>query len=151
MNNWVAAEVAQNGTSLSKALRVCTPADNPAEIAESLRKGTFIGLKVYHCYASRPDTMNASILDYIPEWMWEILHEVKGVLLLHIVRDGALDDVDNQREIKRLCRAYPGVRLILAHVARSFNYRNARNGLFSIVDLDNVVVIRIYANKKLLN
>lgn len=140
MNNWVAAEVAQNGTSLSKALRVCTPADNPAEIAESLRKGTFIGLKVYHCYASRPDTMNASILDYIPEWMWEILHEVKGVLLLHIVRDGALDDIDNQREIKRLCRAYPGVRLILAHVARSFNYRNARNGLFSIVDLDNVVV-----------
>lgn len=72
--------------------------------------------------------------------MWELLHETKGVLLLHIVRDGAMDDADNQKEIRRLCRTYPNVRLILAHVARSFNYRNARSGLYSLVDLDNAVI-----------
>lgn len=140
MNQWVADEVDQNGTALSRSLMVVAPDDDRFQVAENLRSGRFVGLKVYHCYASRPDTMNASLAEYAPEWMWELLHETKGVLLLHIVRDGAMDDPDNQKEIRRLCRTYPQVRLILAHVARSFNYRNARSGLYALVDLDNVVI-----------
>ena len=42
--------------------------------------------------------------------------------------------------IQRLCRRYPRCKLILAHVARSFNYRHALEGLHHLVDLDNVVV-----------
>lgn len=140
MNTWVASEVRKNGTALSRALRVTAPQDDPEQVATELRSKTFIGLKVYHCYVPCADTMNAGVTEYVPEWMWEILDEVKGVLLLHIVRDGAMDDANNQKEIRRLCRSYPHVRLILAHVARSFNYRNARSGLYSIADLDNVVV-----------
>ena len=140
MNEWVAEEVQAHGTTLSRALRVTSPQEDPSQVAEDLRSGKFIGLKVYHCYASRPDTMNALPQEYIPEWMWEILNEVQGVLLLHIVRDGAMDDAANQKEIRRLCLRYPRVKLILAHVARSFNYRNARSGLNSVADLDNVVV-----------
>jgi glutamate-1-semialdehyde 2,1-aminomutase len=140
MNRWVADEVAKNGSPLSRSLMVVSPEDTKEQVAASLRSGAFIGIKVYHCYASRPDTMNASLTEYASEWMWELLQEVSGVLLLHIVRDGALDDPDNQKEIRRLCRAYPNVRLILAHVARSFNYRNARSGLYTLVDLDNVVI-----------
>lgn len=140
MNAWVEKEVRQKGTTLSRSLMVVSPADDPVKVAEQLRKGLFCGIKVYHCYASRPDTMNASITEYAPEWMWEILHETKGIMMLHIVRDGAIDDKNNQEEIRRLCRAYPRVQLILAHVARSFNYRNARNGLHAIADIDNVVV-----------
>ncbi|HRQ51404.1 MAG TPA: amidohydrolase family protein [Agriterribacter sp.] len=140
MNAWVAKEVGQNGTALSRPLMVVSPADDPVRVAEQLRNGLFCGLKVYHCYASRPDTMNASITEYAPEWMWEILHETKGIMMLHIVRDGAIDDKDNQEEIRKLCRAYPGAQLILAHIARSFNYRNARNGLYAISDIDNVAV-----------
>jgi glutamate-1-semialdehyde 2,1-aminomutase len=72
--------------------------------------------------------------------MWEILHETQGILMLHIVRDEALADEPNQQSIRRLCRAYPKARLVLAHVARSFNYRHARRGLPALADLDNVVV-----------
>lgn len=140
MNAWVAKEVRQNGTELSRQLMVVSPADDPVRVAEQLRSGLFCGLKVYHCYADRPDTMNASITEYAPEWMWEILHETKGILTLHIVRDGGIDDADNQKEIRRLCRTYPRAQLILAHIARSFNYRNARSGLHTIADLDNAVV-----------
>lgn len=140
MNAWVAKEVRQNGTALSRPLMVVSPADDPVKVAEQLRSALFCGLKVYHCYASRPDTMNASITEYAPEWMWEILHETKGVMLLHIVRNGAIDDADNQKEIRRLCRTYPRAQLILAHIARSFNYRNARNSLHVIADIDNVAV-----------
>jgi len=140
MNDWVAEEVKTRGTALSRSLRVVSPADDPEDVAASLRSGKFCGLKVYHCYAARPDTMNASVEEYVPEWMWEITHETRGVIMLHIVRDGAMEDVRNQASLQRLCRAYPKTRLILAHVGRSFSYRNARHGLHALESLDNVVV-----------
>ncbi len=140
INAWIADDVRAHGTALSRALMVVSPNDPQAEVAASLRSGKFCGLKVYHCYSNRPDTMNASIEEFAPEWMWELLHEVSGVLMLHIVRDGAMEDIGNQASLRRLCRAYPKAKLILAHVARSFSYRNARNGLHALGDLDNAVV-----------
>ncbi len=140
MNQWVQDEVQNNGTGYSRSLMVVSPDDNPATIAAALRAGKFCGIKVYHCYAARPDTMHAGLTEYAPEWMWEILHEVQGVMMLHIVKNAAIEDKDNQQQIRRLCRAYPKVKLILAHIARSFNYRNARNGLYRIADIENVVV-----------
>ncbi len=140
MNAWVAAEVSQHGTPISRALMVASPADNQAGVAAALRSGRFCGLKVYHCYSGRLDTVNATIEEYAPEWMWELLHEVRGVLMLHIVRDGAMEDAGNQASLRRLCRTYPKAKLILAHIARSFSYRNARHGLQALADLDNAVV-----------
>ena len=140
MNEWVAAQTRQYATAQSRALKVVTPGDDRDALAAELRNGSFCGIKVYHIYADRVDTMNASISEYDPEWMWEILHEVKGVLMLHIVRNGAIDDADNQRELKRLCRSYPNAKVVLAHIARSFNYRNARHGMRFIEDIDNIVV-----------
>jgi glutamate-1-semialdehyde 2,1-aminomutase len=140
MNDWVASQVQTQGTPLSRGLMVVSPADNRDEVAAALRSGKFSGIKVYHVYANRPDTMHANVEEFAPEWMWELLHEVRGVLLLHIVRDGAMDDPGNQQSLRRLCRAYPRARLILAHIARSFSYRNARKGLRFLADLDNAVV-----------
>lgn len=140
VNAWVETEVRAQGTPLSRALLLAAPTDDRAMVAVALRSGRFCGLKVYHCYADQPDTMNATVEQYAPEWMWELLHEVQGCLTLHIVRDGAIADPENQRTLRRLCRAYPRARLILAHISRSFNYRNAREGLQAIADLDNAVV-----------
>lgn len=140
MNKWVANEVRENGTDISRSLLVVSPKDDPAKIAEQLKGKVCCGIKVYHCYADRKDTMNAGLAEYAPDWMWELLNEINGVLMLHIVKNNAIDDKDNQQQIRRLCKAYPKVKLILAHVARSFNYRNARSGLYSIADLENVVV-----------
>ncbi len=72
--------------------------------------------------------------------MWQICHEIKGVLMLHIMRSEGIADPDNLAAIERLCREFPRCRLVLAHVARSFNYRNARTALRQIEPLDNVVV-----------
>ena len=109
MNEWVASEVRTHGTSRSRALMVVSPEDNPDEVAAALRSGEFCGLKVYHFYANRPDTMNAEVEEFAPDWMWELLHEVRGVLMLHIVRDGAMEDAQNQAvaaaALPRLSRA----------------------------------------------
>ncbi len=140
MNTWVQEQTKLNASKLSRALKVVTPKDDPVQVAADLKSGLFCGLKVYHIYAQRPDTMNASVTEYAPEWMWEILNETKGILMLHIVRNGAIDDTDNQRELKRLCRTYPKAKVVLAHIARSFNYRNARSGIKFLADIDNIVV-----------
>lgn len=140
INEWLADEVAAHGSDLSRSLLLASPEDDPERIAVALRSGRYCGIKVYHCYSRRTDTMNARVEEFAPEWMWELLHEIHGVLLLHIVRDRAMADETNQRDVRRLCRAYPQATLILAHIGRSFNYRHAREGLNSLVDLDNVVV-----------
>jgi glutamate-1-semialdehyde 2,1-aminomutase len=140
INAWVEAEVRDQGSPLSRALLLASPADDRAQVAAALRSGRFCGIKVYHCYSGRPDTMNAAVEEFAPDWMWEILHEVRGCLMLHLVRDEAIADPSNQRSLRRLARRYPEVRLILAHVARSFNYRHARAGLQAIADLDHAVV-----------
>ncbi len=140
INEWINQEVQSGKDTISKALKLVSPEDDKHQIASELRNGTFCGLKVYHIYANRPDTMHASITEYAPEWMWEILNETQGVMMLHIVRKGGIADEDNLKEIRRLCLSYPRMKLILAHIARSFNYRNARTGLKQLSDLDNVVV-----------
>src|SRR5882757_4062084 len=140
MNDFVREETKLNGSSLSRTLKVVTPHDDREQVARELRAGIYCGIKVYHVYADRPDTMNASITEFAPDWMWEILNETRGVLMLHMVRNGAVADPDNQREIRQLCKAYPNMKLVLAHIARSFNYRNGRSGLHTIADLENVVV-----------
>lgn len=140
INEWLGGETRTAGSGFSRSLMLVSPEDDPQQVAEDLRRGLYAGIKVYHCYAPRPDTMNASIGTFTPDWMMEILNEIKGVLMLHIVLDRAIDDPDNQKQIIRLSRSYPNARIILAHVARSFNYRHARSGLHSIVDLDNVFV-----------
>jgi len=139
-NAWLREDLQTHGTPLSRALLLVSPQDPPDLVASELRSGRFCGLKVYHYYTSRPDTMNAGIAEFAPDWMWELLHETRGILMLHLVRDGAIADPGNQTDLRRFCKAYPNARLILAHIARSFNYRNARSGLHTIADLDNAVV-----------
>jgi glutamate-1-semialdehyde 2,1-aminomutase len=138
MNRFTLDEVKRHGTDLSRSLMVVSPHDDAVKIADQLRQDTCCGIKVYHCYADRKDTMNAEITEYAPEWMWELLNEMDGVLMLHMVKNGAIEDKGNQQQIRKLCKAYPRVKLILAHVARSFNYRNARKGLSAIADIENV-------------
>lgn len=140
INEWFYREVDDSDSTKNRALKLVSPADSPEELIKDLKSGLFCGVKVYHVYADRPDTMNASITEYAPEWMWEILNETSGVLMLHIVRHHGIADKNNQKELRRLCRTYPKVKIILAHIARSFNYRNAKRGLYEISDLDNVVL-----------
>ncbi|MCB1244615.1 MAG: aminotransferase class III-fold pyridoxal phosphate-dependent enzyme [Verrucomicrobiae bacterium] len=140
-NAWLLEQVGPSvGTSASRALVLAAPSDDPAEVRRLLSTGAFVGIKPYRLYADVPDTREATIESFAPEWMWEACHDHDGVLVLHIMLAGGITDPRNVETIRRLCRRYPRCRLVLAHVARSFNYRQAREGLGALVDLDNVVV-----------
>ncbi len=127
-------------TTNSRALVLAAPDDAPAEVRRLLKSGVFIGIKPYRLYSDMADTDEATIESFAPEWMWELCDEHDGVMMLHIMRAGGITDSHNIESIRRLCRRYPRCRLVLAHVARSFNYRHAREGLHALADIDNVVV-----------
>jgi len=138
INEWVAKEAAaQSGW---RALALARPDDDPETVSARLSSGHFAGLKVYHLFAERTDSFNCEVEEFVPEWMWEVLHAHRGILMLHMVKDSAMADPANQAAVRRLCRKYPNCQLVLAHVARSFSHRHALDGLRCLRDLDNVWV-----------
>lgn len=140
-NAWLREQVEPVvSTTNSRALVLAAPGDDPAGVRRLLQTKVFVGIKPYRLYADVPDTREATIESFAPEWMWEACHDHDGLMVLHIMRAGGITDEHNVQTLRRLCTCYPRCRLILAHVARSFNYRHAREGLHWVADLDNVVV-----------
>jgi len=140
VNRWMVEQIQICGGENSRVLALASPKDEPQAVADQIRELGMVGIKPYHVYAHDGDTGPAEIEQFAPEWMWEVCHGMRGVLMLHIVKYRAIADPKNQADIRRLCRKYPNCRLVLAHVARSFNYRHGREGLSSLVDLDNLWV-----------
>jgi glutamate-1-semialdehyde 2,1-aminomutase len=140
INRWIGEEIAQaEGPGLFRGLVLTAPQDDPGQVEALLRGGVFVGIKPYHLYAPMADTRQAAIEAFAPEWMWDLCHAHDGLLMLHIMRDRAISDEANLTALARLTRRYPRCRLILAHVGRSFSYRQA-GGLAALVDLGNVWV-----------
>ena len=137
-NAWLQSQIGV--TSNSRALVLAAPTDDPAEVRRLMSMGVFVGVKPYRLYADVPDTKEAEIESFAPEWMWEVCHDHDGIMMLHIMLADGITDPRNIEAISRLCRKYPRCQLILAHIARSFNYRHAREGLHHLIDLDNVAV-----------
>ena len=138
-NDFCLAETSRS--ERSRALLLIRPGDDPV-VTESLiekHRDMVAGFKVYHVYADRPDTLNSTIEEFIPQWAWELADRHGLLLMLHIVRPLALADPENQRSLRRLCLQYPGARVVLAHAARGFNARHTVEGIASLAGLDNVL------------
>jgi glutamate-1-semialdehyde 2,1-aminomutase len=140
-NAWLREQIEPvMGQSDSRALVLAAPGDDQAEVRRLLESRVFVGIKPYRFYADVADTNEAPIESFAPEWMWELCAAFDGVLMLHIMHADGITDPRNVEAIRRLCLRHPRCRLVLAHVARSFNYRHAREGLRALVDLPNAVV-----------
>ncbi|MCE5251715.1 aminotransferase class III-fold pyridoxal phosphate-dependent enzyme, partial [bacterium] len=118
---------------------ICVSPGYPKEKAISLLQHPAIaGFKPYHTFSAEVPTFQSSIAGYLPEWVWELADERGLVITLHLVRDRALADSGNQREIREMCRKYPRARLILAHAARGFHAPNTVEGISSLRGIENV-------------
>jgi glutamate-1-semialdehyde 2,1-aminomutase len=122
----------------SRALMLIRPGDDPVAVEVELREGGFAGFKVYHVYATRADTFNAALDEFLPEWAWELADRHRLAIMLHIVRARALADEENQRYIREHAQRYPDARLILAHAGRGFCGRHTVEGISAVRGLDNV-------------
>lgn len=135
-NQFLAGELKRHPGS--RGLMLVTPQDDPAAVERMVKDVGFLGFKVYHIYANRPDTFNADTGEFVSDWMWEIANRHGLCILLHMVRPRALMDEGNQSYIQQHCRRYPNARLILAHAARGFCARHTVHGIDCLRGLDNV-------------
>jgi len=135
VNPWIREEVRREKGW--RYLALATPGDSPEAVDRTLSDPLCKGLKVYHFFSGRKESYDCAMEEFAPEWMWELLHQHRGILMMHIVRDRAIADPANQESILRLCRKYPDCRLMLAHVARSFSHRHALKGLQFLREIDN--------------
>ena len=140
-NKFLVSELAAHPhLAKTRGLALAAPRDDPGKLREFVRENRLVGLKPYRLYAPFADTREVFIEDFAPEWMWKLCDEIDGVLMLHLMRSAGIADEANLRDLQRLCTKYPRCRLVLAHVARSFNYRTAFTGLRHLARLDNVVL-----------
>ena len=117
-------------------LLVTRPEWDADVIAEAISQG-FVGIKPYPDLAPQP-TGEVSIFDFCPRSHLEALNELKGILMLHLPRAGRLGDADNIRELVELSESYPDIKLIVAHIGRSFCLPTARKGLPSLAKNESV-------------
>jgi glutamate-1-semialdehyde 2,1-aminomutase len=122
----------------SRGLALIRPDDDPSRVETEMSERGWAGLKVYHVFAERLDTMNAECGEFLPEWAWEIAHRQGLVLMLHLVLPRALAEERNQKYIRRHCLDYPEAKLILAHAARGFCGRHTLEGIGALRGLHNV-------------
>lgn len=121
-----------------RGLMMIRPQDDPDAVEAALLRHRFAGFKVYHLFASREDSFNAGQEEFLPEWAWELADKRGLWITMHLVRARALGDPCNQRYIRDHCLRYPGARFVLAHAARSFNYRHTVEAIDTLRGLDNV-------------
>lgn len=122
----------------SRVLLMVSPTSDRAEIESQLGDPGVAGFKVYHLFASRTDTQNATADEYIPEWVWELAQQKGLCIMLHMVLRRSLADPRNQQYIREHCQRYPNARLILAHAARGFCGRHTVQGISAMRGLGNL-------------
>jgi predicted TIM-barrel fold metal-dependent hydrolase len=113
------------------------PNTSTDKILESIAKTRPSAIKCYHLMTGRL-TMDAYPEEYLPESMAAAAHEAKLPIIVHLVRPRALADEGNQAAINKLCRKYPDMTMVLAHVARGLNPAHTITGIDHVKGLDNL-------------
>lgn len=118
LNGYVAENAPRYGFP---ALLFTPPEWSGATMEEKIRKGGFLGIKVYLNLA--PDYIPAPeirIFDFLPHHLLESLNTHKQIVMLHIPRDARLKDPVNLAQMLEIEEKYPDIKLIIAHVGRAY-------------------------------
>jgi len=135
-NEYVRTECLKRGWHSLALLR---PEWSAQRVAAELARPGVIGVKPYYAMTSpSPDTrdkhLEASIFDFLPHHVLEVLDEHRAWVTLHVPRAERLGHPDNIREVKEIRRRYPNVVLVIAHLGRCYTAPHAREGLPPLAD-----------------
>ncbi|MEZ6191421.1 MAG: amidohydrolase family protein [Phycisphaerales bacterium] len=117
-----------------KCLAVLRPEWSARQVEEVLSSPGVVGLKPYYSLISfNPDTrdehLEASIFDFLPHHALEVADRLGSWVTLHVPKADRLGHPDNIREIKLIRERYPRVRLVIAHLGRSYTLPHAQESL----------------------
>lgn len=119
---------------------ITRPWDDPAYVEEWIRTHPkIVAIKPYLTYARCEDIYEADIIDFAPEWMWELAEKYGLVMMIHLSHTtDVLRHPHNIEQIRYLSGKYPNSKIILAHCGLGHNPYKMRGGLPHIKDLPNV-------------
>ena len=122
------------------SLVLIRPAQSAAELEALLKKGGFLGCKVYLNFAppSIPEK-EICIYDFLPPHQLKVLDKLGLIVMLHIPRDGRLKDPVNLRQLLEIERDYPNLKLIVAHVGRAYCPEDVGNAFELLSETKNMV------------
>jgi predicted TIM-barrel fold metal-dependent hydrolase len=96
----------------------------------------FCGIKSYVSMVQGVSVEDTTILDIFPHYQLEVAEDRGWVVMLHIPRAERLADEVNIRQLRQICTRYPKLKLVIAHVGRTYSPRFAVEGLSALDDLD---------------
>lgn len=132
LNNYVKESAAKTGYP---ALYYSCPEQSGEELERQIREGGFLGLKSY--LSLSPDyipTNEMRIFDFFPKHQLRKINEMKGIIMLHIPRDGRLKDSVNLAQIKEIKQQFPDIRLIIAHIGRAYVQSDVGNAFEELAE-----------------
>jgi len=116
------------------ALYYSLPTQSADEIEQKIREGGFLGVKSYLSRsASYIPTKEIRIFDFFPKHQLARLNEMGAICMLHIPRDGRLQDPVNLHQIVEIRKEFPKLRLIVAHIGRAYTKEDVGNA-FELLD-----------------
>lgn len=121
-------------------LAVIGPDWSIEKVERELDQPKTLGVKVYYALIpgqdpeSRDKFIEASIFDIVPPVQLDLLNRRGSILMLHVPKAGRLAHPENIAEIKKLRQRWPEIRVIIAHLGRSYTLPHAKQALAQLAD-----------------
>jgi len=110
------------------------------ELIFRIKSTKFKGIKPYPNMVKDavPDS-DITIYDYLPHTHLEAAEENGWIVMLHIARPDRLADPVNIAQLKEISKTYPDIKLIIAHIGRSYCPRHGMIGIPALKDYPNLL------------
>jgi len=121
-------EAASKGDVRLNPLYLATPDMDEEELSGALERG-FVGFKPYPDFVADKAPSDVRIPDFVTPAICDVADRYGAIVIVHIPGPRRLADPANIADLLELKGRYPNVRLIVAHLGRSYNPIYLREGL----------------------
>ena len=136
-NAYVSREL-KNYKNNAWALLWTSPDWSEDELTERVESGGFMGIKPYLNMVQGIPVNEIEIFDYLPRHHLEAAEKHGWMVMLHIPRSERLADPVNIAQLREISAEYPGIKLIIAHIGRSYCPRFGKEGIPPLKDCENL-------------
>ncbi len=121
------------------SLAVIRPDWSQEKVAALLEAPGVAGVKPYYSLIglnrdTRDAHLEASIFEFLPHHILEVVNERHGWVTLHVPKAARLGHPANIREIREIRRRYPQLGLVIAHLGRCYTEPHALEALPQLAD-----------------